>query len=134
YPFAKPVKDRIGLIAGYESEFSGVVRDNAAGTDFGVTFSEVYGGVRLRQPLGVHEVALQGTVGSMQAGLDDPDGISGVPGISYTTIRGALDAGLHFGKLAMRGSLGYRLPIGGFGEASELRWFPRMEASGIEGS
>ncbi|HTV24382.1 MAG TPA: hypothetical protein VMG12_37070 [Polyangiaceae bacterium] len=134
YPFAKPVKNRIGLIAGYESEFSGVVRDNAAGTDFGVNFSEVYGGLKLRQPLGVHELALEGTVGSMQTGLDDPDGNSGVPSISYTTLRAALDAGLHFGSLAMRGSLGYRLPIGGYGEASEVRWFPRMEASGIEGS
>jgi hypothetical protein len=134
YPFAKPVKNRIGLIAGYESEFSGVVRDNAAGTDFGVTFSEIYGGLKLRQPLGVHEVALEGTVGSMQAGLDDPEGVSGVPGFSYTTLRAALDAGLHFGSLAMRGSLGYRLPIGGYGEASEARWFPRMEGSGIEGS
>jgi hypothetical protein len=134
YPFAKPVKDRIGLIAGYESEFSGVVRDNAAGTDFGVTFSEIYGGLKLRQPLGVHEVALEGTVGSMQAGLDDPDGLSGVPGFSYTTLRAAALAGLHFGSLAMRGSLGYRLPIGGYGEASEARWFPRMEGSGIEGS
>jgi hypothetical protein len=134
YPFAKPVKDRIGLIAGYESEFSGVVRDNAAGTDFDVTFSEIYGGLQLRQPLGVHEVALEGTVGSMQAGLDDPDGVSGVPGFSYTTLRAAALAGLHFGNLAMRGSLGYRLPIGGYGEASEARWFPRMEGSGIEGS
>lgn len=134
YPFAKPVKNRIGLIAGYESEFSGVVRDNAAGTDFGVTFSEVYGGLKLRQPLGAHEVALEGTVGSMQAGLDDPEGISQVPGFSYTTLRAALDVGLHFGSLAMRGALGYRLPIGGYGEASEARWFPRMEGSGIEGS
>jgi hypothetical protein len=134
YPFAKPVKNRIGLIAGYESEFSGVVRDNAAGTDFGVTFSEIYGGLKLRQPLGVHEVALEGTVGSMQAGLDDPEGVSGVPGFSYTTLRAAALAGLHFGSLAMRGSLGYRLPIGGYGEVSEARWFPRMEGSGIEGS
>lgn len=134
YPFARPVKNRIGLIAGYESEFSGVVRDNEAGTDFGVTFSEVYGGLKLRQPLGVHELALEGTVGSMQAGLDDPNGASGVPGISYTSLRAALDLGLNFGRLSMRGAFGYRLPIGSFGEASEVRWFPRMEASGIEGS
>lgn len=134
YPFAKPVKNRIGLIAGYESEFSGVVRDNAAGTDFGVTFSEIYGGLKLRQPLGAHDVALEGTVGSMQAGLDDPDGTSGVPGFSYTTLRAAVDAGLHFGSLALSASLGYRLPIGGYGEVSEARWFPRMEGSGIEGS
>jgi hypothetical protein len=134
YPFAKPVKNRIGLIAGYESEFSGVVRDNRAGTDFGVTFSEVYGGVKLRQPLGKHDLSLEGTIGSMQAGLDDPEGASRVPQFSYTSLRGALSAGLHFGALGMRGSLGYRLPIGGFGEASEVDWFPRMEGSGIEGS
>jgi hypothetical protein len=134
YPFAKPVKNRIGLIAGYESEFSGVVRDNRAGTDFGVTFSEVYGGVKLRQPLGKHDLSLEGTIGSMQAGLDDPEGLSRVPQFSYTSLRGALAAGLHFGALGMRGSLGYRLPIGGFGEASEVDWFPRMDGSGIEGS
>ncbi len=134
YPFAKPVKNRIGLIAGYESEFSGVVRDNAAGTDFGVTFSEVFGGVKLRQPLGKHEIAVHGTVGSMQAGLDDPQGQSGVPEFSYTSLRAALDVGLHFGSLAMRGSIGYRLPIGGYGEASEVAWFPRMEGYGTEGS
>ena len=134
YPFARPVKNRIGLIAGYESEFSGVVRDNAAGTDFGVTFSDIFGGLKLRQPLGRHELALSGTVGSTQAGLDDPQGQSGVPEFSYTTLRAALDVGLHFGNLAMRGSVGYRLPIGGYGEASEVAWFPRMEGYGTEGS
>jgi hypothetical protein len=134
YPFARPVKDRIGLLAGYESEFSGVVRDNAAGTDFGVTFSEVYGGLKLRQPLGKHEIALEGTVGSMQAGLDDPGGLSRVPQFSYTSLRAALDVGLHFGNLALRGAVGYRLPIGGYGEASEAAWFPRMEGYGMEGS
>jgi hypothetical protein len=134
YPFAKPVKNRIGLIAGYESEFSGVVRDNRAGTDFGVTFSEVYGGVKLRQPFGKHDLSLEGTIGSMQAGLDDPEGISRVPQFSYTSLRAALSAGLHFGALGMRGALGYRLPIGGFGDASDVDWFPRMEGSGLEGS
>jgi hypothetical protein len=134
YPFAKPVKNRIGLIAGYESEFSGVVRDNTAGTDFNVTFSELFGGLKLRQPLGKHEIALQGTVGSMNSGLDDPQGQSGVPEFSYTSLRAALDVGLHFGSLALRGSLGYRLPIGGYGEASEVAWFPRMEGYGTEAS
>jgi hypothetical protein len=132
YPFAKPVKNRIGLIAGYESEFSGVVRDNAAGTDFGVTFSELYGGVKLRQPLGKHELSLEGTVGSLQAGLDDPEGVSRVPQFSYTSLRAALAGGLNFGALAMNGAVGYRLPIGGYGEASDVDWFPRMEGYGLE--
>ncbi len=132
YPFAKPIKNRLGLIASYESAFSGVVRDNTAGTDFGVTFSELFGGVRFRQPLGKHELGLEGSVGAMQAGLDDPDATSGVPEYSYTLLRGSADLGLHFGALSMRGSLGYRLPIGGYGEVSEVDFFPRMQGYGIE--
>jgi hypothetical protein len=134
YPFARPVKNRIGLIAGYEGEFSGVVRDANAGTDFGVSFSELYGGLKLRQPLGKHELAFEGTIGSMQAGLDDPEGQSGVPEFSYTSLRAALDVGLQFGGLGLRGALGYRLPIGGYGQASEADWFPRMEGYGMEGT
>lgn len=134
YPFARPVKNRIGLIAAYEAEFSGVVRDNAAGTDFGVTYSDLYGGLQLRQPLGKHELALEGTIGSMKSGLDDPQGLSGVPEYSYTSVRAALDARLNFGSVSLSGALGYRLPIGGYGEASEAEWFPRMAGYGVEAS
>jgi hypothetical protein len=133
YPFAKPVKDRIGLIASYESVISGVVRDNTAGTDFPVTHSELFGGVRLRQPFGKHELALQAAIGTLAAGLDDPDGVSGVPEFSYTLLRSSVDAGLHFGPVSVRGSVGYRLSIGGYGEVSEAAWFPRMEGYGVEG-
>jgi hypothetical protein len=133
YPFAKPVKDRIGLIASYESVISGVVRDNAAGTDFAVTHSELFGGVRLRQPLGKHEVAVQAAVGTLAAGLDDPNRLSGVPEFDYTLLRSSLDVGLHFGPVSMRGSAGYRLSLGGYGQVSEVDWFPRMEGYGVEG-
>lgn len=133
YPFAKPVKDRIGLIASYESVISGVVRDNTAGTDFPVTHSELFGGVRLRQPFGKHEVALQAAIGTLAAGLDDPNSLSGVPEFDYTLLRSAVDLGLHFGPVSLRGALGYRLSIGGYGEVSEETWFPRMEAYGLEG-
>jgi hypothetical protein len=92
----------------------------------------VYGGIKVRQPLGAHEIAFEGTIGSLQSGLDDPEGASGVPEIDYTSLRAALDAGLHFGRLSLSGALGYRFPIGGFGEMSEAEWFPRMEAYGFE--
>jgi hypothetical protein len=133
FPFARPVKDRIALIASYESAFSGVVRDNTQETDFTVTFSELFGGVRLRQPLGRHEIGIQTTIGTMQAGLEDPDGISGVPEFNYTLARISADARLHFGDLSLSGSAGYRLPLGGYGEVSEAEWFPRMEGYGLEG-
>src|SRR5690606_31709553 len=108
------------------------VRDDLAGTDFPVTLSELYGGLKLRQPLGSHEIALQGTVAAMQSGLDDPDGRSGVPEFDYTSLRAALDVGLRFGGLALKGSVGYRLPLGGYGEAADANWFPRMEGYGVE--
>lgn len=133
YPFAKPVKNRIGLIASYESVISGVVRDNAAGTDFPVTHSELFGGVRLRQPFGKHEVALQAALGTLATGLDDPNGVSGVPEFDYTLLRSSVDFGLHFGSVSMRGAAGYRLSLGGYGEVSEVDWFPRMEGYGLEG-
>jgi len=70
----------------------------------------------------------------MQAGLDDPSGAARVPEFSYTSLRGALDVGFHFGSLSLSGAVGYRLPIGGYGQASEVDWFPRMEGYGLEGN
>jgi hypothetical protein len=49
-------------------------------------------------------------------------------------LRSSLDLGLHFGKTSVRGSVGYRLPLGGYGQVSEADWFPRMEGYGFEGS
>lgn len=133
YPFARPVKDRIGLVAGYESAFSGAVRDNDAGADFAVTFSELYGGVRLRQPIGRHEVALQGTIGTLSAGLDDAEGTAGVPEFSYTLLSPSLDIGLDFGAIGVRALVGYKKTLGGFGQVSSPDWFPRMQGDGVDG-
>jgi hypothetical protein len=133
YPFAKPVKDRIALVAGYESAFSGKVRDDNLDSEFSVNFSELYGGARFRQPIGNHEFGVQATIGTMTAGLDDPDQQSRIPEFDYTLLRGSADVGLNFGPVSVRAGAGYRLPLGGFGQASTVDWFPRMEGSGIEG-
>lgn len=133
YPFARPVKDRIALVAGYESAFSGKVRDNDVGADFSVNLSELFGGVRLRQPLGKHEVGVSGTVGVMSAGLDDPDGASRVPEFSYTVLSPTIDLGLDFGAVGVRTALGYRKTFGDFGQVSDTRWFPRMTGYGMDG-
>jgi len=133
YPFARPVKDRIALVAGYESAFSGTVRDGDADEAFSVNFSEFFGGVRLRQPIGKHEIGLSGTVGAMSAGLDDPEGAARIPEFSYTVFNPSIDLGLDFGAVAVRTALGYRKTIGSFGQASETDWFPRMTGYGIDG-
>lgn len=133
YPFARPLKDRVGLIAGYESSFSGAVRDNDAGAEFAVSFSELYGGLRLRQPIGRHEIGVQGSVGTLSAGLDDSDGASGVPEFSYTVLTPSVDVGLDFGALGVRTAIGYKKTLGDFGEVSSVDFFPRMEGDGIDG-
>lgn len=133
YPFARPVKDRIAVVAGYEAAFSGTVRDGEADAEFSVNFSELFGGVRLRQPIGKHEIGVSGTIGAMSAGLDDPAGAAGIPEFSYTVLNPQLDLGLDFGAIGVRTALGYRKTIGSFGEASEADWFPRMTGYGIDG-
>ena len=134
YPFARPVKDRLGLVASYESAFSGSVRDNAQDTNFAVNFSELFAGLLFRQPFGKHELGLQAGFGTLQAGLDDPEGQSRVPELDYTLLRSSVDLGLHFGKTSVHGSVGYRLPLGGYGEAGTADWFPRMDGYGFDGS
>jgi hypothetical protein len=128
------VKDRVGLLVSYESAFSGKVRDANLSVDFPVTFSELYGGLRFRQPLGKHEIGAQAGIASMSAGLDDPDSQARIPEFDYRMVRASADLGLNFGAVSVRGGAGFRQPLGGFGQASEDDWFPRMEGSGIEGS
>lgn len=133
YPFAKPVKDRVALLLSYEAAFSGRVRDASLGAEFPVNFSELFGGLRFRQPLGNHEIGARAGIASMSAGLEDPDARARIPEIDYRVVRASADFGLNFGPVSLRAGGGYRQPLGGFGQASEEEWFPRMEAAGVEG-
>ncbi len=132
YPFARPVKDRLALVASYEATFSGDVKDANLGKSFAVEFSEIAGGIRYRQPLGAHEMSAQTTIGRLSSGLTDPNKESRIPGIDYTIVRPSVELGLNFGDISVRGSLGYRLTIGGFGEVSEVEYFPRMAGYGVD--
>jgi hypothetical protein len=133
FPFARPLKDRLALIGSYEGALAGTVRDERAGREFGVTFSQLEGGMRYRQPLGQHELGAQLTVGAMNAGLDGSAVASGVPEISYTLLSPAVNAALHFGPVALRASVAYQYTLGGLGEFASAEWFPRVEGSGVQG-
>src|SRR5690606_7412471 len=133
YPFERPIGQRLGLILSYEGTLSGTVRDTDFNVNYAVQFSEFYGGVRARHPLGNHEVGFDLTFGRMSSGLDDGNGEARIPDLSYTLLRSSLDFKLDLGALDATGSAGFRLPLG-FGEASETRWFPRMGGYGFEAS
>jgi hypothetical protein len=132
-PFARPLRDRVVLIASYESVFSGEVRDDAASASFDLNHSELAGGVRLRQPFAEHALEFDVTFGQLRSGLGDPEGLSRVPELRYTQFRSALALDLRFDELSLRGSAGLRIPTS-FGQAAEPDWFPRIDGTGVEGA
>jgi hypothetical protein len=133
YPFERPIGQRLGLILSYEGTLSGSVRDVDFDVSYPVLFSEFFGGVRARHPLGRHEVGFDLTFGRMESGLDDSNGAARIPDLQYSLLRSSLDFKLDLGAIDATGSMGFRLPLG-FGEASETRWFPRMGGYGVEAS
>jgi len=132
FPFAKPLKARLSLVGSYEGAFAGTVVDDRSEQTYDVTFSEFAGGLRYRHPLGNHELGVRASVGYMSSGLDDPQGLSGVPEFSYTYLTPSVDARLRFGDISLLAELGYRHSVGDFGEAGKAPWFPRMEGYGFD--
>jgi len=132
YPFAQPLKERFSLIASYEGALAGTVRDTRNNRDFGVKFSDIEGGFRLRQPLGKHDLGIQATVGQLTAGLDASSDVTGIPEIRYTLLSPSVDLALNFGAVTLRSALGYQRSISGFGEIANSQWFPHMAGHGFD--
>lgn len=133
YPFERPIGERLGLIASYESAFSGSVRDTDFSANYPVVFQEFFGGVRARHPVGPHVIGFDLTFGRMRAGLEDTSGAANIPDMEYTLLRSSLDFSLDLGLLRAAGSAGFRLPLG-YGEVSDAEWFPRIGGYGFEAS
>jgi hypothetical protein len=133
FPFARPVKERLSLLATYESTLAGKVHDTRVDRNFNVNFSELSAGMRVRQAFGPHEVGLQVTLGRLNTGLEDPEHLSGVPEFTYVLVTPSLDGKLRFGPATLQASVGYRRALGSYGEASSADWFPHMDGYGIDG-
>lgn len=133
YPFERPIGERLGLIASYESVFSGNVRDTDFSANYPVVFQEFFGGVRARHPVGKHVIGFDLTFGRMRAGLEDTTGAANIPDMEYTLLRSSLDFSVDFGWMRAVGSAGFRLPLG-YGEVSNEQWFPRIGGYGFEAS
>lgn len=131
YPFARPIGERLGLIASYESVIAGSVRDADLGANFEVEFSELLLGLRARHPFGPHQLGFDLTFGRLSSGLADENDAARSPDVDYTLLRSAFDVTVDLGKLRVIGAAGFRLPLG-YGEISELRWFPRVGGYGVE--
>jgi hypothetical protein len=133
YPFVQPLKERISLIGSYEGALAGTVRDGLNKRNFAVKYSDIKAGVRLRQPIGEHELGFQATVGQLTAGLDADSGVTGIPDISYTLLSPSVDLALNLGAVTLRSALGYQRSVGGFGEVANAQWFPHMQGYGFDG-
>jgi hypothetical protein len=133
YPFERPIGERLGVIASYESVFSGTVRDTDFSANYPVIFQEFFGGIRARHPLGPHVLGFDLTFGRMRSGLEDTGGEANIPDIEYTLLRSSLDFSLELGPVRAVGSAGFRLPLG-YGEVSDAEWFPRIGGYGFEAS
>lgn len=133
YPFTRPVGERLGIIASFESGVSGAVTDVDQNLEFDADFYEFFVGLRARYPVDEHEVGFDLTYGQMHAGLIDPEGRSKVPSTDYSVVRTSLHGALDLG--AVRGTLsaGFRLPLA-YGQLKEDRWFPRVSGYGVEAS
>ena len=131
YPFARPVGERLGLIASFEGAFTGTVQDRNLGLQFGASFQEFFAGLRARYPVDSHEVGFDLTFGQMRAALDDVEGQANLPDVSYSLVRTSLHGTVNLGGLRGVASAGFRLPLG-YGEMSEDEWFPRVSGYGVE--
>jgi hypothetical protein len=123
----------VGLIGGYEGTLSGSVSDQNFGGSYDISQSEVYAGVRLRRSVRGQALGFEVTVGRSHAGLKDGKAQAGVPDVGYGEVRSAIDLTLHFDRLSATAAAGLRVPFG-YGEMSNVEWFPRVGGYGMEGS
>jgi len=125
-----PVGARVGLIAGYERAFGGSVRDSDFRESYDVTYQEWYGGVRVVHPLREHLLGFELTAGKLDSGLTG-DGSAGTPDVRYTYVRSGLDFTLRRGPIEAAAAAAFRVPLG-YGEISDVEWFPRVGGYGVE--
>jgi hypothetical protein len=126
-----PLQGHIGLIAGYEGTLTGSVQDHDFGKSFPIDHSELYGGLRFRRPVQRHLLGFDVTVGRLHSGLDDGNNLAGIPDVSYTEMRAALDFDMIFDRLRVGAGGGLRVPLS-YGEVGSADWFPRVEGYALE--
>ncbi len=128
---ALPFGGNIGLIGGYERAFSGTVHDANFPDAYAASHYEWYAGLRSQHPVRGHLVGFDLALGHLASGLQDGNGASGTPDVSYSDVRASLDTTLNFGRITASGAVGFRVPLG-YGEMSDADWFPHIGGYGLE--
>jgi hypothetical protein len=96
------------------------------------------GGLRVRFPIGDHELAALAGLANQTFAIDkaDDNGVQvepGVPSTSYTYLRLGAELRFALGDTFAIGLAAAYLPVLSTGELEDDLWFPRASASGIEG-
>lgn len=107
----------------------GVSSKNSAGEEFDTTSRELGAGLRLRVPLGAHELGVLVGYGQHSFAVD---GASGVPGVAYGFLRVGGDASVAIlGPLSVQARAAFLLGLSQ-GELAEDAWFPHTAQHGLE--
>lgn len=126
-----PFGARVGLVAGYERAFGGSVQDRDFRASYDVEYWEWYGGVRVAHPLRGNLLGFELAAGRLASGLAGDQG-AGTPDVRYTYVRTGLDFTLRRGPFEATLAGAFRVPLG-YGEISDVDWFPRVGGYGVEG-
>lgn len=109
-------------------------KQRSGGQEFTTNHHALGVGVRLRIPLGDHEIHLVVGYGNLAYGLDAAGGASpDVPDVSYGFLRlGAGGRLVVADPLSLSLAFAYLLPLA-YGEIAEAQWFPHAGGGGLEG-
>jgi hypothetical protein len=132
YPFAHSqggILAHLGVMAGYEHGFATRTNDGAGG-DLKTRMMAFYAGLRLRLPLGTHELAASFSYGQHGFTIVG-DEQRPFPDVKYSYLRPALDATFRVDRVSFGGHVGHRFLLSS-GALESDTWFPRLTGAGID--
>ena len=132
YPLAHSeggILAHLGVMAGYEHGFATRTNDGAGG-DLETRMMAFFAGLRMRLPLGAHELAASFTYGQHSFTIDG-DEQRPFPDVKYSYLRPALDATFRLGNVSFGGHVGHRFLLSS-GALESDTWFPRLTGAGID--
>jgi hypothetical protein len=132
YPLAHSqggILAHLGVMAGYEHGFATRTNDGAGG-DLETRMMAFFAGLKMRLPLGAHELAASFSYGQHSFTIDG-DEQRPFPDVKYSYLRPALDATFRVDRVSFGGHLGHRFLLSS-GALESDTWFPRLTGAGID--
>ena len=132
YPLAHSqggILAHLGVMAGYEHGFATRTNDGAGG-DLETRMMAFFAGLKMRLPLGAHELAASFSYGQHSFTIDG-DEQRPFPDVKYSYLRPALDATFRVDRVSFGGHLGHRFLLSS-GALESDTWFPRLTGAGLD--